>query len=395
MLAHLKALPSVTVYRLITPLNRSRLTSIDSLRGVVMALMLLDHVREFFYLHLQVPDPMLIGTTPPDLFFTRLSSHFCAPIFVLLTGLGAWLYGNKPGRGRYETSAYLAKRGVLLIVLELTLVSFAWTFSFPPQMIYLQVIWVIGLAMLALALLLWLPVALQVVLALVIIFGHNTLDSIQFAVGDPGFIPWAILHDRSVIELSADLKARTSYPLLPWIGIILLGYRLGHLYETGVDARFRQRVLTLLGLGSLAGFVVLRLLNVYGDHPWSAGSNPIETLMSFLNITKYPPSLLFVLLTLGVGVLSLAQLERMKTWAPLARLGSVPMFFYITHLYVLHVLHVGFSIIFGATQGSRYGFSEVWQIWALAALVMLAIYWPCRWFSRVRQTSSARWLSYF
>ncbi|MDD3352853.1 heparan-alpha-glucosaminide N-acetyltransferase domain-containing protein [Zoogloea sp.] len=376
------------------PLNE-RLASIDMLRGLVMLLMLVDHVREFFYLHQQVSDPMLISSTPPALFFTRLSSHFCAPVFVLLTGLGAWLHGSKYGRTRGEAATYLAKRGLLLIALELSVVTYAWSFAYPPKMFYLQVIWAIGLSMLALAALLWLPRTLQVALASLILCGHNALDGIRFAQDAAGFIPWAILHDRSVIDVGFGIQARSSYPLLPWIGIILLGYALGPWYASGMDPQARQRRLTTVGCALLTGFAVLRVLNTYGDHPWLAGGTTVQTVMSFFNLTKYPPSLQFSLLTLGTGLLMLAWLERGRPWRRLAGIGSVPMFFYITHLYALHLLYLLLSAVFGPNQGNRYGLTDAWQIWALSVPVMLAMYWPCRWFARIRHSSSARWLSYF
>jgi uncharacterized membrane protein len=377
-----------------TPVTQaSRLGSIDRLRGAVMVLMLVDHVREFFYLHLQVGDPMSIASTPPELFFTRLSSHICAPVFVLLTGLGAWLYGS--GRSPRETAAYLAKRGVLLIVLELTVVGFAWSFSFTPKMIYLQVIWAIGLAMLALSALLWLPRAGQIMLAALIIFGHNALDSVHFTGGEAGFIPWAILHDRSVIELGSGIAARTSYPVLPWIGIILFGYLLGPLYAREASAETRQRRLLMMGLAAVGGFVALRLLNVYGDHAWQAGSTALVSLMSFLNITKYPPSLQFILLTLGLGLLALAGLERTQAGRLLAGIGRVPMFFYVAHLYLLHLIYLLLAAFCGTNQGDRFGFSQVWMIWAMAVPVLACLYRPCLWFGRLKQEGRQRWMSYF
>lgn len=371
----------------------SRLESIDRLRGAVMVLMLVDHVREFFFLHLQVGDPMNIASTPPELFFTRFATHLCAPIFVLLTGLGAWLSGRWRSRG--ETAAYLAKRGLLLIVLEVSVVNFAWTFSFPPPMIYLQVIWAIGLAMLALSVLLWLPPLGQILVAALIVFGHNALDSVHFSSGEAGSIPWAILHDRGVFPLGGSMVARSSYPVLPWIGVILFGYLLGPLYARGASAESRLRRLLAIGLAALGAFVILRLLNVYGDHPWSLGSTVLDSLMSFLNITKYPPSLHFILLTLGLGLLALAALERTQVGRTLALIGRVPLFFYIAHLYLLHLVYLVFAAVFGPNQGDRFGFAEVWMIWAMAVPVLASLYLPCRWFARLKQEGRHRWLRYF
>lgn len=373
-----------------------RWSSIDRLRGAVMALMAVDHVREFFFLHQQVADPMDLATTSPELFFTRLCSHFCAPVFVLLTGLSAWLRGSRPGASRRDTAVFLAQRGAILIGLELTLVNFAWTFSLPPPMIYLQVIWAIGLSMLALAALIYLPRPLQWALALLIIAGHNALDGLHFQPDEAAFIPWAILHDRSVMLLGWGLRARSSYPVLPWIGVMLLGYALGPLYSAQVASRSRRAWLTGLGLLALLGFGVLRQLNGYGDHAWVPGASPLHTLMAVLNVTKYPPSLQFLLLTLGLGLLALALFERIGWAGPLADIGGAPMFFYLVHLYLLYLLHWVLLHHVGPNHGGRFGLDEVWQIWALAAGVVALLYGPCRWFARVKRNNpSVRWLRYF
>ncbi|GAO92119.1 hypothetical protein PSA5_05400 [Pseudomonas syringae pv. actinidiae] len=226
--------------------------------------MLLDHVRETFFLHRQVLDPMEVASTEPALFFSRTQAHLCAPLFVLLTGLSAYLYGEKY-QGRSDVSAFLLKRGLFLIALEFTLVSFAWTFQFPPTIIYLQVIWAIGLSMVALSLMVFLPRWALVVIGVVIIAGHNLLDSLHFGVESAMHIPWAILHDRGWIEVSDNLRFRTSYPLLPWIGIIALGYAAGPWFVADFDAAKRRSNLWACGLGALLGFVVLRMINGYGE----------------------------------------------------------------------------------------------------------------------------------
>lgn len=374
----------------ITP---SRVTAIDALRGLIMALMLVDHVRENFFFHHQVVDPMALDTTSPALFFTRLSSHFCAPIFVFLTGLGAWLNQQKSGQAS-TTARFLIQRGLFLIVLEFTVISFAWTFDVLPSMFYFQVIWVIGCSMIALAALLWLPWRAQLALGLLIVGGHNLLDGVHFAADETGHILWALLHDRTVIDITDTIKARTSYPLLPWIGVILLGYAAGPLYRIGQDPAWRQQRLLLQGFAVLAGFVLLRLTNFYGDHPWHATDSLLDTAMSFLNLTKYPPSLLYLMLTLGVGLLVLALLERYPAPTWLETLGRVPMFFYILHLYVLHLLYCLFSRFHGTVPGERYGFSEVWQLWLLAILVLPALYLPCRWFAAFKRLQGGGWTSY-
>lgn len=223
---------------------------------------------------------MDVATTAPELFFSRTLAHLCAPLFVLLTGLSAFLYGEKHS-GRRDVSAFLFKRGLFLVFLEFTLVSFAWTFQFPPTVIYLQVIWAIGLSMIALSVLVYLPRPVLAALGVLIVAGHNLLDGLHFGVESALHIPWAVLHDRGWIEVSDSLRLRTSYPLLPWIGVIALGYAAGPWFASTASATARRSKLWLSGLGLLGGFVLLRLLNGYGEKPWSVGATDVQTVMSF------------------------------------------------------------------------------------------------------------------
>lgn len=376
---------------------RQRLLSIDALRGLVILFMLLDHVRETFLLHRQVSDPMSIDSTEPALFISRTLAHLCAPVFVLLTGLSAFLYGQKY-QGRRDVSAFLFKRGLFLVVLELTLVNFAWTFQMPPSVIYLQVIWAIGISMLALAALVWLPRPLLIVLALVIIGGHNLLDGLHFDPGSALHIPWTILHERSWIDVSDTLRLRTTYPVLPWIGVIALGYGLGPWFANATLPAVRQRFLLLGGVSALAGFVLLRALNGYGEKPWQAYDSGVQTLMSFFNVTKYPPSLLFLALTLGIGLLLLLAFERAghRRWiGVLAVFGSVPMFFYLLHLYVLKVLYVACVALFGVNHGNYFGFDSMGAVWLMALVLPLALYPPVRWFAALKaRRRDLAWLKY-
>ena len=387
----------MTTATLAPPPNK-RLLSIDALRGLVILLMLLDHVRETFFLHRQVSDPMNVDITDPALFFSRTLAHLCAPVFVLLTGLSAFLYGEKY-QGKRDVSAFLFKRGLFLVVLEFTLVNFAWTFQFPPSVIYMQVIWAIGVSMIALAALVWLPRPLLLVLGLVIVAGHNLLDTLHFPVDSMMHIPWAILHDRGWIEFSDNLRLRTSYPVLPWIGVIALGYCMGPWFARSAPADVRQRYLLLAGTVALLGFVVLRLLNGYGEAPWVSHDGFTQSLMSFFNITKYPPSLLFLALTLGAGLLLLLGFERagQRKWiATLAVFGAAPMFFYLLHLYVLKVLYVASVALFGQNQGSYFGFDSIAAVWLTAVLLATSLYWPVRWFAALKaRRRDIAWLKYF
>jgi len=375
----------------------ARLTSIDLLRGTVMLLMLLDHVRETFYMQHQIGDPMDVERTAPALFATRLLAHLCAPVFVFLTGLSAWLYAARQPRGRAAAAAFLLKRGLFLIVLELTLVNLAWTFAFPPQVLYLQVIWAIGLSMLALAALLWLPRPLLALFGALLVAGHNLLDGVHVQGDGALATAWAVLHDRGWLQLG-DLRLRTSYPLLPWIGVIALGYAAGPWYGTGTPPAQRQQRLLACGLGALALFHLLRWHNGYGDAPWQAQDDLAHTAMSFFNLTKYPPSLLFLLLTLGVGLLLLRVYERprlARALAPLAAIGAAPMFFYLLHLYVLKLLYLAALAFWGANHGSLFGVDSVAALWAIAAALGLALYWPTAAFARLKaRRRDLAWLRY-
>jgi uncharacterized membrane protein len=376
----------------------SRLTSIDQLRGTVSVLMLLDHVRETFYMHQQVGDPMVVDQVEPALFVSRLLAHLCAPVFVLLTGLSAWLYASGKPDGRRAASAFLLKRGLFLVVLELLVVNFAWTLQFPPSVMYLQVIWAIGISMIALAGLLWLPRGALAVLALAVIAGHNLLDGVRVQGDGALAVLWKVLHQRDWIAVTDGLRLRTSYPVLPWIGVIALGWVIGPWFARGGDALLRQRRLWMAGAGALVAFVILRAVNLYGDSPWQSFATLGSTLMSVFNVTKYPPSLLFLLLTLGIGLLLLRLYEQprvARALAPLADIGAAPMFFYLLHLYVLKLLYVLAEARWGHTHGAYFAVDHVASLWVITAVLALALYWPTRAFARFKaRRRDLAWLRY-
>jgi uncharacterized membrane protein len=259
------------------PSSRARLQSIDALRGFVMVVMLLDHVRENWFLHHPVADPVDALSVDPGLFFTRLTSTICAPVFVALTGLGTYLYGQQ--HTPQETSWYLLKRGLFLMLLDVLVLTPLWTVKLPPT-IWLQVLWCIGICMIALAALLHLRRPVLLTIGLIVVCGHNLLSGIRLSPDDPLYVPWALLYQRALIDLPFGAVARTSYPVLPWVGVILLGYALGPWFDRSVDAERRRRKLVLLGLGMIVAFVVLRLVNVYGDKPWIEFDDGLRTAMS-------------------------------------------------------------------------------------------------------------------
>lgn len=377
--------------------HTGRLASIDLLRGVVMLVMLLDHVRETFYLHRQVGDPMDVTQVEPALFVSRVLAHLCAPVFVFLTGLSAWLYGSRQPRPREAASAFLFKRGLFLIVLELTLVNSAWTGRFPPEVVYLQVIWAIGLSMVALSALLWLPRPALAAFGIIVVAGHNLLDGVHAAPGTAWGALWSVLHERSWIE-PGDLRLRTSYPVLPWIGVIALGHAAGPWYGAGVAAAARQKRLLIAATVVLSAFVVLRWIDVYGDAPRLTGAGALLDTMSFFNVTKYPPSLLFVLLTLGAGLWLMRLFEHPRlaqVLAPLVTFGAAPMFFYLLHLYVLKLLYVLAERFIGPTGGAVFALPDVASLWLAAALVALLLYVPVRWFAALKaRRRDLAWLRY-
>lgn len=393
-----------------------RLASIDQLRGLVMLLMLVDHVRERFFLYRQVGDPLDIANTDASLAWTRLLAHLCAPTFVFLTGLSAYLYGQKHSES--QLTRFLWQRGLVLLGLELTLVNFAWLGSY--QTLYLQVIWVLGLCMLLLALLRSLPRPLLWLIACSLIGLHNLFTPIQFMPGEWGYSLWTILHDRGFLVAKGEgvLAIKLSYPLLPWIGVIVLGYLAGPLFVA--SAAMRVRLLGVAGLGALLVLVVLRSHNGYGETlPWqwySCVDGMVQalpsvasleqvcwqpTVLSWLNFTKYPPSLDFLLLTLGLMALLLRVFEQLASQPRFHALGQVlqdfgaaPMFFYLLHLYLLLLCYSVAEALFGKTHGDWFGVDAVWQLWLIALLLAGVLYPATRWFAKYKQRSRRGWVKF-
>ncbi|MGQ0835390.1 MAG: DUF1624 domain-containing protein [Gammaproteobacteria bacterium] len=378
--------------------SKSRIASIDVMRGLVILFMMLDHVRERIFLHVPLSDPMDVDATAPALYFTRYLAHLCAPLFIFLTGLSAWLYAHPAGGAYRSPTAFLFKRGLFLVFIEVTVIYLVWASSFTT--VYLQVIWAIGVCMIALSVLARLNYWLIGALGFLIVFGHNLLSPIGFTPNELGYTLWTILHDRNFLVDDGLLKIKVSYPVLPWIGVILLGYFAGPLYARSTDMPTRRKFLIALGLAGLALLLVLRGFNLYGETlPWSAQDTAIKTVMSFLNYTKYPPSLDFLLVTLGIGFLLLAWFESMqnKVLAVIEVYGSVPMFVYILHLYVLLAAYGILRAVFGANQGDRFGVDHVGWIWIGAAVLAVALYRPTKAFAdyKHREKRNKPWLSYF
>ncbi|AUG02460.1 hypothetical protein CXQ81_18220 [Pseudomonas sp. 09C 129] len=364
----------------------TRMLAIDALRGFVMLCMLVDHVRETFLLHRQVTDPIDALSVTPDLYFTRMLSEICAPVFIFLTGLSAWLYSQKHSLG--ETSVFLLKRGLFLVFLELTFVCFAWNAEFPPKTLWLQVIWCIGICMIVLAGLLHFKRSWLIVLGVAIVAGHNLLDDVVVGPESPFFVPWSILHQRVFIDITEFTRARTTYPVLPWIGVILLGWAIGPWFGKDVQPAARISRLLKVGVGLLVAFVFIRYLNVYGEKPWVQTGDALRTFMSFMSAKKYPPSLMFLMPTLGLGLILLAYFEKVQArWstAQLAIYGGAPMFFYLLHLYVLKAMYLVAVAIWGANQGTYYGFDNLSGVWLWSLVLGVLLFFPTRWFAGLKQ----------
>lgn len=363
-------------------------------------IMMVDHVRERFYMHVRTGDP-IYDSIEPDLFFTRILTHLCAPIFIFLAGMSAWLYAH-PSQGDYRSpSAFLFKRGLVIILIEFFLYYLVWVDSY-PTFLFLQVLFAIGASMIVLSLTCRLNYWMIGALGALIAFGHNLLTPIDFQPGEWGYVIWSILHDGGVLGEVVGLQVSLSYPVLPWVGVIMLGYFAGPLYRESFASLKRRKALIALGISCLVLLLVLRGFNIYGETlPWSVQESLTQTVMSFLNYTKYPPSLNFLLLTLGIGFLLLVLIESFQVRNPLIdavqAFGSVPMFLYVLYLYVLLAAYWVLYAFFGATHGERFGLAGVGWIWVGAALLILFHYPIAMWFAEFkhREKRDKPWLSYF
>ena len=386
------------------PPRPRRLDSVDLLRGLAMVVMALDHVRDFFT-NVRF-DPLDLSQTTPLLFFTRWITHNCAPVFVFLAGTGAFLYLNRGGRTRSDLAKFLLSRGIWLVFLELTVVRFGWLFNLDYSMMLGQALWVVGWSMVALSGLIFLPRRALALVSIGLIALHNLTDSIDpGAFGHFGWI-WQILHYAGQIPWGDGNVFLVVYPLLPWIGVIGAGYLFGITFfeEEGV----RHRKMYTLGFILIAGFIFFRALNLYGDpHSWSVQAPHVKTFLSFLNTTMSPPSLLYLMMTLGPAIAILPFLERRE--GKLARFitvfGRVPLFYYVLHLYLIHLLaliaarHTVGSFRFLVSNvpqeayPASYGF-PLWEICLIWIAVLFLLYYPCKWYGDAKRKSNNPLVSY-
>lgn len=383
-----------------------RIESIDFLRGLVMIIMALDHVRMYFALGTWYAEPTNLATTTPLLFFTRWITHICAPVFVFLAGTSAFLYGMKASSIK-KTAWFLFTRGLWFIFVEVVIVNFAWTFDITYSFVILQVIWTIGLSMVVLSVLVFLPGWLIFAIGMILVFRHNLLDSITVQGSSVQDVIWHILHEPGVIFIDSTRFVNVVYPVLPWIGLMALGYVFGAFYRKGFHVEQRRRWLFAIGISATLLFIILRGFNLYGEpREWLMLNTPIFRLMSFLNTTKYPPSLHFLLMTMGPALILLAAVEPLQNRLakPVITFGRVPFFFYIVHLYLIHGLAM-LLLIYQGRNGSEYVLSAegirsgtlsnfglnleaVYVIWVLVVVLLYPI---CRWYQKYRESNPSKW----
>jgi uncharacterized membrane protein len=373
-----------------------------------MIIMALDHVRDYFHADAFLFAPVDLQKTNFALFMTRFVTHFCAPVFVFLAGTSAFMIGER--KGPAELSAFLIKRGIWLIVLELTVINFAWFFNIQFPFLALTVIWALAIGMIALSAFVRLPMSISQVTGVVLVFGHNLLDGIHVPGDGALSVLWSFLHEQHLYRFGR-FDVFVGYPILPWVGVMLLGYSFGGLYADGMTQHRRKQILVWMGLASVALFVLLRVINLYGDlHPWSSQSSPLLTFLSLMNVTKYPPSLDYILVTLGPAFLFLAYSEHWKgrITTDIIALGRVPMFYYIVHILVIHLIALAAAVLSGfqvndmvfntwVTDSPKlkgYGFSlaVVYVIWIALVVMLLPL---CKWYDHYKQSNRQKWwLSY-
>lgn len=385
---------------------KTRIASIDLLRGAVMVIMAIDHLRDL--LHYGHPDPTDLQTTTPVLFFTRWITHFCAPTFVFLSGISAFLAGRR--RTPKQLAAFLIKRGIWLVFVEIFIIGLAAKVDPLFHVIVFQVIWAIGASMILLGLLISAKASPWVIggIGLVIFAGHNVIDLLHDPTINGSFGWRLLLSGRGFGDWQPLGPGRflvIAYALLPWTGVMLFGYAVGTLYAK--DATKRKRALSTIGVVLLAIFVIFRAFNIYGDPaPWSSQKNVTLSILSFLNVTKYPCSLMYLCMTVGVALLVLATTEKAdnRLTRILIVFGNVPFFYYVCHWFLIQSITITLFFALGHHIGEAYqsffpfspdnfGFPLA-GVYAMWLLVVTVLYFPCRWFSRYKKMHGQWWLSY-
>ena len=383
----------------------NRIQSIDFLRGLVMVIMALDHVRDFFHWAAFHFDPLDLSQTSIPIFLTRWITHFCAPVFVFLAGTSAYLTGVR--KGKKALSKFLITRGIWLLIVEVVIINFAFSFDIHFGTIALQTIWALGISMIFLSFLIYLPKKLLLLLALLIIFCHNLLDNIHMPGNGLQALGWSMLHEPKFFPYHPT-NIFVLYPVLAWIGVMAAGYCFGELY-TKFELEKRKKILIVLGLSCIMLFIVIRFTNIYGDAShWAIQKTPTFTVLSFINTTKYPPSLLYILMTIGPAIFLLAFIEkRLNRFGNIIlTFGKVPMFYYILHFYMIHVSSVIAGVLTGHNfyemllQGptreplQNYGF-KLWIVYSVWLSIVALLYPLCKRYAKYKLNHPAKWwLSY-
>jgi uncharacterized membrane protein len=390
-------------------ITKTRITSIDFLRGAIMIIMALDHVRDYLYSGSFYFDPLDLAKTSSVLFFTRWITHFCAPIFLLLAGTSAYLIGQK--KTKSELAVFLVKRGLWLVFLEMLVMNLGWNFSLAFPMFFFITIWALGVSMIILAALIHLPNKLILALSLIIICGHNLFDGVHFPGNTLPAFGWSLLHDQQFFTWHHEALL-VGYPIIPLFAVMSLGYCVGQLYGSGYDTEKRKRILIITGGSAIILFILLRFSNIYGDPvKWSEQKDAFFTFLSFLNVHKYPPSLLYLLLTLGSALLFLGFTEQLQNGVVkvVSVYGRVPMFYYLIHIYIIHLIAIISSAIIPGqnwhlwllqkpiwftTDLKGYGFSlpVAYLIWIA---IVAGLYPLCKRYDAYKQSHKDKWwLSY-
>jgi uncharacterized membrane protein len=380
-----------------TTASTSRINSIDILRGLIMIIMALDHVRDF-YSNVQF-DPLDLTKTTIPLFFTRWITHYCAPIFVFLSGTSAFLSFSK-GKTKKQVAQFLLTRGLWLIFIEVAVVDLLWSFDITYHMQAVQVIWAIGWSMVVLAGLVFLNPTTIAAIGLTMIFGHNLLDGISAESFGSFKWLWLILHEQGFYPYGNGRGLFVMYPLIPWVGVMATGFAFGFVFKK--DAAYRKSFLLKVGFSAIALFILIRFANVYGNKTvWQEQDVWYKTILSFIDCTKYPPSLLYLLMTLGPGILLLAFFEKYNNRLTniISVYGKVPFFYYIMHLLFIHgsslliakLMHIDQGSFGNANTAWGFGLSIVYLAWIC---IVIALYFPCNWFMKVKQRRKDWWLSY-
>jgi uncharacterized membrane protein len=390
----------------------ARIAPVDALRGLVMIAMALDHVRDFFHRAAMSSSPTDLRITTPVLFLTRWVTHLCAPVFMLTAGLGAYFYWQA-GRTTKQLSWFLLTRGLWLIVLELTIMQLAYNFNFSASYpIFLLVLWVLGACMIVLSALVWLPLPILLAASVATMVLHHMLDGITARSLGTLAPFWNLLHQVGAFPLAGRVFI-AAYPLVPWVAVMALGFSLGPVFLKGREAR--QRALIGAGAGLAIAFVIVRALNVYGDPaPWLPQASPAFTAMSFVNTTKYPPSLAFLLMTLGPALVILGVFDRVSFSRrhPLIVFGRVPLFYFVLHFYAAHAAAVLMAAaVYGTVAWTfmwqpvpsmggppaafppDFGY-DLWVTYVMWIVIVAGLYPLCAWFARIKERRRDWWLSY-